>query len=320
MALTQSKRAYAAGHFALELDNKAGGWLFSIEGGMATAEVVNEKIGPEHLIHKHISTVKYEDITVTCGPAMSREFYSWITNSFQGNYTRQNGAIVAADYNFLEVMRLNFYSGLVTEVGFPALDASSRDMARLTIKISPEYTRIETPSEKPPENPKGGEGQSIAGSKYPIDPVKAKRWLTRNFRCSVDGIDCSRVTKVEAITIKQKVTEVPLGEFRDAYREPTTIEYPNVVFSLPESHADGFFKWYKSFVLDGNCDTGDEKHGSIEFLHEDMKTIACRIDLKHLGLFKVTLDKGEAGSDKIRMVKVEMYCEKMEFKIEEAYD
>ena len=309
MALTQNKRAYAAGHFALELDNKAGGWLFTVEGGMAQTEVVNEKIGSEHLIHKHISTVKYDDITVTCGPAMSREFYNWITDSFEGNYSRQNGAIVAADYNFQEVMRLNFFSGLVTEVGFPALDASSRDMARLTVKISPEYTRLETSG-----------GASIAGSKYAIDPVKAKRWLTRNFRCSVDGIDCSRVSKVEAITIKQKVTEVPLGEFRDAYREPTIIEYPNVVFSLPESHADGFFKWYKSFVLEGNCDVGDEKHGSIEFLHEDMQRVSCRIDLKHLGLVKVSLDKGEASSDKIRMVKVEMYCEKMEFHIEEAYD
>jgi phage tail-like protein len=311
MATTQSnyKRAYAAGHFALELENKAGGWLFSVDGGMAQAEVVNEKIGPEHLIHKHISAVKYEDITVTCGPAMSREFYNWITDSFKGDYSRQHGAIISANYDFKEMTRLDFYQGLVTEVGFPALDAASREMARLTVKISPEYTRLKPPS-----------GESIAGSKYPIDPTTAKRWLVRNFRISIDGIDCTRVTKVEAITIKQKVTEVPLGEFRDPYREPTVIEYPNVVLSLPESHAEDFFKWYNNFVIDGNCDRGDEKHGSIEFLHEDMQTVACQIDLQHLGIFKVTMDKGEAGGDKIRTVKVEMYCEKMQFDIKQAYD
>jgi hypothetical protein len=48
-----------------ELDfSRAGGWISSVEGGHATADVVNEKVGPDHIVHKHIAGVKYEDITV----------------------------------------------------------------------------------------------------------------------------------------------------------------------------------------------------------------------------------------------------------------
>lgn len=303
------KRGFVAGNFALDLDGMRAGWIFSYDGGMAQGEVVPEKIGHDHLVHKHVSTIKYEDINMTCGPAMSREFYKWIKNSFQRKYERKTGAFVQANYDFDEVSRLNFYEALVTEVGFPACDAASKDLARLSVKISPEWTRFEIK--------KGGKitGGAMAG----MDPIKQKRWLTRNFEVEIGGLDCSRISKIEAITIKQKVAEVPLGELRELYREPTNVEYSNVVLTMPESHAESFLKWHDTFVIKGKCDPGDEKHGHIRYLHEDMKTMVCDIELINLGIFKVTPDKAEAGSDKIRSIKVEMYCEKMDFGIKEAW-
>lgn len=306
---SMGKRGFVSGNFALDLDGMRAGWIFSYEGGMAQGEVVPEKIGHDNLEHKHISGIKYEDIAMTCGPAMSREFYKWIKNSFKKDYERKTGAFVQADYDFTEMSRLNFYEALVTEVGFPACDASSKDMARLTVKMSPEWTRFEMK--------KGGKitGGAMAGT----DPIKQKRWLSRNFEVKIDGLDCSRINKVESITIKQKVAEVPLGEMRELYREPTTISYSNVVLSMPESHAESWLKWYDSFVIKGKCEPSDEKHGHIRYLHEDMKTMVCDIELMRLGIFKVTPDKAEAGSDKIRSVKVELYCEQMDFGIKEAW-
>lgn len=37
-------------------------------------------------------------------------------------------------------------TALITEIGFPALDAGSKDAAKLTIKLAPEYTRIRSKS------------------------------------------------------------------------------------------------------------------------------------------------------------------------------
>lgn len=302
MPLTRNNRAYTGGHFALDIEGADGGWLFSVEGGMGHAEVLSERCSRDHRVQKHIGAVKYDDITITCGPGMSPGFFHWLKASFEeDDHERKNGAIITADYDYREVTRLTFYEGLVTELGFPALDATSRDMARLTVKISPEYIHFSPAS-----------GPCIAG-RFPTDSVRAKRWSVRNFRIRIDGIDCRRVAKIEALHLRQRVTEVPFGELGVSCREPTGIEYPNLVLSLPESHADGFFRWYDSFVLKNRCSQSDEKTGTIELLHEDMRTVMCSIDLMQLGIFKITPDKGEAGSEKIRMVKVEMYCEEMKF-------
>ena len=80
------------GHFAVEVDGTLGGWLFSAEGGNPAAEVINEKVGPDHIAHKHIGGIKYDDLTVTCGAGMNRSFYQWIEKSFGMNAERKHGA------------------------------------------------------------------------------------------------------------------------------------------------------------------------------------------------------------------------------------
>jgi hypothetical protein len=39
-------------------------WVESVEGGQATADVVTEKIGPDHIMHKHIAGVKYATLKI----------------------------------------------------------------------------------------------------------------------------------------------------------------------------------------------------------------------------------------------------------------
>lgn len=61
-----SMKVPAGTPLSVHLDlSQAGGWVQSVqsvEGGHATADVVNEKVGPDHIIHKHIGGVKYENI------------------------------------------------------------------------------------------------------------------------------------------------------------------------------------------------------------------------------------------------------------------
>src|SRR5438477_6674216 len=133
-----TKRGYTAGKYAVEVGKVTAGWVQSVEGGHATSDVITEKVGPDHIQHKHIAGVKYEDITVNCGTGMSKGFYNWIKDSFDLKYSRKNGAIISADYNGKEHSRLTFTNGLITEIGFPALDAGSKDPAKMSIKFSPE--------------------------------------------------------------------------------------------------------------------------------------------------------------------------------------
>jgi len=304
MPITSDKRGFVAGKYAIELDGISAGWVGSVEGGQATADVVQEKVGADHIIKKHIAGVKYEEISVSCGTGMSKGFYDWIKASFDHAYTRKGGAIIACDYNYKEHSRLTWFNGLISEIGFPALDASSKDAAKMTIKVKPEYTRATTSTG----------GASVAGGKYPLGKGEQKKWMPSNFRLKIDATDCSRVNKIEAISLKQKIIEHAVGELRDYECEPASLEVPNLVITLAESHAKEFYDWHEDFVIKGNCGDDKERGGALEYLTPDLGKTLFTLTFSHLGVFKVTPEKVEAGSEQIRRVKVEMYCEDIGFK------
>jgi len=300
---TNDKRAYTAGKFALDLNGDFAGWVNSIEGGHATADVVTEKLGADLIQHKHIAGVKYEDITVNCGTSMSKSFYEWVQSSIDHKVTRFDGAVINADFNHKEVGRLNFFQALVTEVAFPALDAASKDAAKMTVKFAPEYTRNIQKT-----------GGAIKGE---IGKGQQKKWLPANFKLEIDGLGdaCKHVNKIEALTIKQKVVDNPVGEMRDFQKEPAHIEFPNLVITLSEAYADQLFAWHENFVIKGLNDQGAEKNGMLQYLSSDLKPLFT-LEFMGLGIFKCQKEKSEAHSENIARVKAEMYCHQIKFKAE----
>jgi len=286
----------------MDLGGQFAGWISSIEGGHATSDVVVEKVGADMIQHKHLAGVKYEDITVNCGTAMSKAFYSWIQASLDRKHARNDGAIITADYDQKEVGRLDFFHALVTEVGFPALDAASKDAAKMTVKFSPEYTRMKAKT--------GGAIQA------PLGKGEQKKWLPSNFRLKIDGLDqaCPRVNKIEALTIKQKVVEDPVGEQRDYQKVPASIEYPNLVITCAESHADQLYAWHEDFVIKGNNSEDKEKGGTLEYMTADMKTVLFTLTFQGLGIFKLSPEKHDAGTESVKRVKAEFYCHQITFK------
>lgn len=301
MPITVDNRGYVAGKYGLELDGQLVGYVSSVEGGHATSDVISEKVGSDHIVHKHIAGVKYEDITINCGTGMSKGFYQWVKDSFAGAYSRRNGAIVVSDFNYKQVSRLEFTNALVAEIGLPALDAGSKDAAKMIIKFTPQSTHFQS-----------GSSASGTSSKYGGE-ASQKKWLPSNFRLRIDGLDCTRVNKIEALTVKQKVVENPVGELRDYRVEPAYLEVPNLVVTLPESNAKEFYDWHEEFVIKGNNGADKEKNGTLEYLTPDLKQAIFTLEFKHLGIFRLAPERVEAGSENIRRVKAEMYCQEMSF-------
>jgi hypothetical protein len=301
-------RGYTAGRFALELDNVAAGWIYSCEGGNRVGEVVSEKLPQEHHIRKHIAGLKYEDITITCGIAMSKHFWHKLKASFDDAFKRVDGAIHICDYDNNIHRTLEFHHAIVTEIGFPALDAASKDAGKISFKLAPEWTRTHK-----------GKGK-IHLSHHPLGRGQQKLWSPANFRLLIDGLEhaCAKVNKIDALVMKQKVTDNAVGETRHVTREPTAIESPNLVITTAESHAGAFYEWEKHFLIQGNCSDEDEKMGTLEYLSSNLKTPLFTIDMDHIGLFKITADKMDAGAESIRRIKAEMYVEEMKFKYEQG--
>jgi phage tail-like protein len=297
--MTADGRAFTAGRYAVLLDGGMAGWVQSVEGGHAAADVASAGIAQR----KHIAGVKYEDITVSCGTGMSKPMYEWIKSSFDRKYMRKDGAIHTCDYDGNIVSTLEFFHGLITEVGFPALDAASKDAARMTIKISPETARM---VEK-------------RGGRLPAPGAlnaRQKKWLPANFRLEIAGLDCTRVNKVEAITIKQKVTENPVGEMRAVMKEPAKLEFPNLAFTVPEQNAAALVAWHKESAM--RTRPGNHKPGKLVYLAADGRDPLFTLTFHNLGISQVTPDNSGAGSDGVRRLKAEMYCEKIDFEYGDA--
>lgn len=296
-------RSLVGGKTAIELNGKQAGWVFNALGGTATAEVVVEPTGADHVTHKHVANVKYDDIAVNCGTGMSREFFAVVKSGVEGTSPRVNGAIVVADADYKESSRITFANALVSEVAFPVLDASSKEAARMLVTFSPQYTRLVA-----------GSGQrATQNGTFGTQ----KKWLASNFKLSIDGLDASRVVKIEPLVAKTISVTNATGNQRDPLREATKIQYSNLVFYVPESAAKPFLDWYDAFVIRGLNAQANEKNGRLELLAPDLRSILFTLDFSGLGIISVAPEPPAPG-ESVRRTRVEMYLETMKLTADPA--
>jgi hypothetical protein len=291
-------RAYAAGHFEINLDGSpTAAWIKSVEGGAVKTEVIDEAVGQDDLVFRHTATLKFEPFSISISMAAAKPFLQWIKDSWSRKFSRRNGSIVHADFNLKAKIEQTFQDALIEEVSFPALDASSKEAAYLNVKVRPEKLTI------------GSASGGIRGEEKAS--VKGKNWNPSMFRLEIDSIDCSKVYKIDALTVKQKVTELYFGTQRAPELEPTGIEFPNISLTLPEAYAGDFVKWHKAFVVDGDKDTKQIKTGSLQFLDHEGGSPIFTIDLEGVGIHSLSVDKSEANSEQLKMVKVELFVDFM---------
>jgi hypothetical protein len=220
---------------------------------------------------------------------------------------RKNGAVIQADFDMKERSRLEFTNALITEVTIPACDAGQistgvtgiKEAGALTLKLTPEFTRATN-----------GRGSTIPST---FAGTKKKTWSPAHFRLQIQGLEeaCARVMKVEPLTIRQKLAEHPVGELRDYQAVPASMEFSNLVITLPEPSAGPFYQWFDDFVLKGNAGDDRERPGFLELLSSDMRTVLLRVNFIHLGIFSFAPLSVDSAAGPLASVKAEMYCEQM---------
>jgi hypothetical protein len=293
-AFAADARAYLAGHPFLRIDGLDAGPLREADGGNPYGEVVLEPPAAGGVVRKHLGGVRYEDITVVAGSGMSRGFWSWLQDMTEGRALRRNGELVAADYNNKEQSVLAFDSALITEVTFPALDASSKENATLAVTLSPEVTRRR-------------KGTGAAAS--PKLGSRQKAWLASNFRFNLANLPTQRVSRVDSFTIRQPIHETPVGGAREPERAVGALELSALVITLPESDAEPFFTWLDDFVVKGNDSADKERTGSLQLLSPDLKSILFELAFQGVGITRITSEPGADGKETVPRVRVELYVE-----------
>ena len=302
--MTIQPRAYVGGRFEFQLDGSpTNAWITSVEGGAVKSEVITEHVGTDDLAFRHTAILDYEPITVKVALAAARPFLQWIEDSLNKRYSRRTGAIVRGDFNLEGRFRQEFYEALITRIAFPALDATSKEPAHLEVEIQPERFTL-----SPHADP-------IRGTEH--KHTRLKMWNQSMFKLDIQGIDCQHVRKIDAITIKQKVTRLYYGLQRAPEIEPTGIEIPGLSLQLAASHARDFIDWHKHFTVTGARDTDHMKSGFLAFLDPVGDQDIFTIYLDQIGIHNLKLSKSDAGSEQLEMVEVELFVDSMAFKLHE---
>lgn len=292
-------RSYVSGNSFMNLGNVRCGFLKSVEGGAIGAEVINEPAGPSAFVKKHIGQPKYQQFTLQVGFSMDKSLYEWIAQSWRMKSERKDGSIVALDYNLTPKSERQFLQALITETTIPAMDGSSKEPAYLTVKFAPQVIReIAAAGQKTDSGTHGKNEQKV--------------FVPCNFKLEIDGLDCSRVSKVDAFTVRQAAVADNTGDARDYQMQPGKLDFPNLKLLVAESGAQGFIDWHKSFVIEGHNDDTREKSGLLTLLAPNRKDILLQVRFFNLGIIQANPAKAEANAGAIRQVEVELYVERME--------
>ncbi len=189
-----------------------------------------------------------------------------------------------------------FVGALVHATSFPAFDAGSKDIGYLSVALLPRTIL-------PPANPGTKLGLSLGGG------PKQKPWQPSNFRLQIDGLDCTKVSRIEAFTVRRPIEVVTSG--------PTTslsagrVDFPDLRITLAPTSALSWSAWHADFVVAGHNGPAFERSGSISLLSANLQELA-RIDLAGLGIFRVTAPEPDPKQQNwITHVVADLYCEHM---------
>lgn len=289
--------AVSSSNFAIELDGALAGFASFVEGGHATAAVINEPAGFGGIIKKHIGAIHYNEITISCGAGMSEDFYKWMKLWVEGTIIRKNGAIVELDERGMVLRKADFFNAIISEVAFPLLDASSKDAAQITVKFSPESTRS-----------KSGSGRY----NFPAGTGKAT-WPAANFRLRIRG-GLIPATQIGAITVRRPFLQNVAGGVTDSQLLQLPLVVSDLAITLEESHAQFFHDWFEDFVIRGNSGDDQELRGSLEYL-DQRGAVLLTLTFDHMGIFDLRPDRTESIGNDLPKVKSQVYIEILSFNI-----
>ena len=297
-----NETAYVANRFALELDDKkSAGFVSAIDGAHFKANPIKQNVGNTNHVTIYSGKPSYDDITVTVGMAMSPAFWKWIKASLDNKPERRTGALVGYDFNNLERSRRTFYGALISQVKFPALDATNKTTATISVTISPE--RLEF---------KKGDNSKLKQETAPDETPKQKRWLTSNFRFELDrfkGDESMHTLSVDSFTVKQNIIQQNIGYELESRKAVGRLELPQIVVSFPEHKGHEWIKWYEQAIVKGNR-KDQTTTGVLTYYSTDRKEL-MRLEMAGVSLASIEVDKYDSKKDSIANITATLNIESM---------
>ncbi len=298
--MADKNRNYSGGRFAWEHNGQVAAIVKKAGGGTFKSDVIEAKDSTYNFNRKSIGGITFEPFKCEIGFSMGQPLIDWINASFDAQHMRAAGAIIAADADNTARSRRDYTEALITEVGFPACDAASKDASYFNITFQPEEVVMSD-----------GDGSKLQGNVN----TNQKLFLPSNFRFELGSLPCKLVSKIDAFTWKQGVVQDPIGDARIYQYTAGNITVPNLKLTLGMRDFKPWQDWFTDFVIKGNCAQENELSGSLTYLSPNREKELGRVEFQQVGIFSLSEADNEAGKDGLKTFTVELYVEKMRLSI-----
>ena len=272
-------------------------FVHAVHGGTVVADVVSQTSAKEAFARKSLGAARNEDFRVECAQATSSGLLDWVVASWGSKPPRRDGAVLACDLDYLVHSERGFTGALIAATAFPAFDAAAKTAGRLSVTFAPLTILTATdPATKLAVNLATG--------------AKQTQWLTSNFRLEIDGLDCTKVSRIDPFVVSRPIERVESHGSVGLVAGP--IDFPSLRITLSAVSAGSWLAWHQDFVVAGNNGPAGEKHGVLTLLASNLQTELAHIELSGLGIFRLTTDPPEdASPSQVARWYAELYCEQM---------
>jgi hypothetical protein len=172
----------AAERILLQVGDQAAGVARSFRGLDVEAEIATGVLGAGRMPKKHVANVRWTPGVAAVSGDMGAGLHTWIAEALENGSATRSGSVAGVDPAAGTASWSLAYAGArLSAVTFPALDASSKDPALMTVEFAPREVRWDV-------------GGGAAASAL----QKSKTWLSGNFRVEVGALPGKRVLRVPA--------------------------------------------------------------------------------------------------------------------------
>jgi hypothetical protein len=263
------------------------------DGGAIFADVIRHTDGTELLVRKQLGETHIEDFEVELSTLTSTGLVEWIAASWTQKPPKRDGALLACKYDLTIALEQAFTGALITETVIPTLDAAVGKPAVLIVRFAAASSA-----------PIATSGSKLA---FPLAKGAQKLWLSSNFKLQIAGLDCSKVSRIEAFTVRRTIESVS-GHGHSL--KAGVIDFPDLRVFLSASSMQTWAAWHQDFVVEGHNAAANERTGSIQLFAPDLATQLARIDLFGLGIHRLDLEDDVPANQIARNV-ADLYCEQM---------
>lgn len=290
-AAVSTAATYRLDMYCLQINNDAQ-MINGIEGGSVAATVATDAAG--NMPKKHIATVFVEPVRARIAV---NQFTQFLEDSLEGKGGYASGTIYYID-NSGKVQQQRALTGLLlSEIAFPAFSgARSPNALTMTMTMEAQSSKASDPL-----------ADALPPAKIDISPAaRAKRWAG-DWRLQVPGLPTSRVTSIEAFTLRRKIQS---DTIRPDIPKPMHWDIPNLVFYMTPQDSKAWLAWHDDFVIQSNNSDAQEKTFTLDLLTPDLKDTLLELQGSGVGIVSAKYEQPVgANAPAIGGFRVELYVE-----------